>query len=80
MGSPYNARIDERTVLDMCFVPHARGRSVMPQLTLLHQDSRHHQHVISHSIDLHRKTLVLYGDAQGGGGGGGDDGGLQSLD
>jgi len=31
----------------------------LPQLTLLHQDSRGNQHIVAHSLDLARKGLVL---------------------
>ncbi len=46
----------------------------MPQLGLLHQDSRGLQHVIAHSLDMRRKTLIPYnniGNAGSSGSGGG---------
>jgi len=39
----------------------SRSRSkTMPQLAILHQDSRGYQHVIAHSLDLIQKQLIAY--------------------
>jgi len=66
LGQPFHCRIQERTILGMDFLISNWGQSdrLMPQLTLLHQDSRGNQHVISHSVDLNKKTLIEYSDSE----------------
>ena len=78
LGSPFNVRIEERTVLSLAFL-HVADARVMPQLGLLHQDAKRNQHVIAHSIDLSRRTMVPQSDAGAGGGGGGGGGGSGSA-
>jgi len=86
LGKPFNARINERTILDMCFLQPptieekdlyndndldrklpARGSTkakrkfgYLPQLLILHQDSKTNQHLVSHFVDLKKSELILY--------------------
>ena len=61
LGDPYHARIEERTLLDITFL-HASSDK-MPQLCLLHQDSRGLQHLISHALDLSKKQIIFATDS-----------------
>jgi DNA damage-binding protein 1 len=53
-GEAFHVRIEERTVLGMTFLMASkeRGKYHLPQLTLLYQDSRGFQHVVSHGVSL----------------------------
>jgi len=55
-GEPFNVRLEERMVLDMCFLS-SPSENNNPELLLLHQDSRGLHHVISHSVDLRQKEF-----------------------
>jgi len=57
----YHARIEERTLLDICFL--YASVEQFPQICLLHQDSRGLQHLISHTVDLSKKQLVFSTDS-----------------
>lgn len=64
-GDVFHARIEEKTVLSMDFLytnksSSGKGKFYIPQLTLLHQDVRGFQHVITHGVDLSKKCLVLH--------------------
>lgn len=66
LGLPFHCRIEERDVFDMCFLMSSEGstsKRTMPQLALLHQDSRGNQHVIAHSIDFSSRSLVFHSQA-----------------
>lgn len=65
LGSPFHCRIEERDVFDMTFLQSSEVSATltMPQLALLHQDSRGNQHVIAHSVDLSNHSLVLHSQA-----------------
>ena len=94
IGPSFHCRIEERDVFSMEFLipssPAAAttsatssstsGSSYMPQLGLLHQDSRGLQHVIAHSLDMRRKTLIPYSNVGNGGGGTGVSGGKKKND
>ncbi len=61
IGSPFHCRIVERDVFSMEFLHYDKqyNNNYMPQLTLLHQDSRGLQHVIAHSLDMTKKQLIV---------------------
>jgi len=63
LGPPFHSRIEERDVYSMTFLIPKPGNEdkIMPQVALLHQDSRGNQHVIAHSVDLMEKSLVMHG-------------------
>lgn len=62
-GDAFHLRIEERTVLSMTFLRPNSSRSspYIPQLALLHQDPRGFQHVVSHGINVAKKSLALNG-------------------
>ncbi|KAL3805655.1 hypothetical protein HJC23_005899 [Cyclotella cryptica] len=65
LGDAFHVRIEEKTVLSMAFLQtnkssSGKGKLYIPQLTLLHQDVRGFQHVITHGVDLSKKSLVLH--------------------
>ena len=63
-GDAFHTRIEQRTVLSMTFLKtHPTRSTYIPQLALLYQDARGFQHVISHGIELSKKSMVLYGSA-----------------
>ena len=61
---PFHVRIEERTVMSLTFLEESSSSSskkatyYIPQLAMLHMDSRGYQHVISHGIDLQHKKLI----------------------
>eukprot|EP00956_Cyclotella_meneghiniana_P024720 scaffold50024_cov69-Cyclotella_meneghiniana.AAC.1 len=71
-GDAFHLRIEERTVLHMTFLLESKGSGggssnnisnnnrmyYVPQLALLHQDSRGFQHVTTHGIDVSKKCLI----------------------
>lgn len=70
-GDAFHLRIEERTVLHMTFLSETKksgGSShhnnnnrivhYVPQLALLHQDSRGFQHIVTHGIDSSKKCLI----------------------
>ena len=65
LGQPFHCRIEERDVFDMTFLQSLEVTTTrtMPQLAILHQDSRGNQHVIAHSVDLSNRSLVLHSQA-----------------
>lgn len=91
LGEPFNVRIDERTILNMCFLgpspsdnnddsdgmdrklparPTTNVNKVttefsrnIPELVLLHMDTRGYQHIISHYVDLKRREMIRYSSA-----------------
>lgn len=68
-GEAFHLRIEERTVLGMTFLTCGeKAKHLVPQLALLHQDVRGFQHIISHGIDLSKKSLV-HNASDGAGGG-----------
>jgi DNA damage-binding protein 1 len=73
LGPPNHCRIEERDVFCMTFLLSRKEKDenvsslvgssrqqYMPQLVLLHQDSRGNQHVVAHSVDLVEKSLILH--------------------
>ncbi len=63
LGPPFHNRIEERDVFHITFLIPKKDREekIMPQVALLHQDSRGNQHVIAHSVDLAEKNLIMHG-------------------
>jgi DNA damage-binding protein 1 len=59
-GEAFHVRVEERTILSIAFLKcsDGKGRHLIPQLALLHQDARGFQHVISHGVDLAKKSLI----------------------
>jgi len=58
----YHARIEERTLLSMAFLE--TSIDYLPQLSLMHQDARGFQHVITHGVDVKAKGMVFLGSIQ----------------
>ena len=59
IGPAFHCRIEERDVFSIEFLQYNKNyQNYMPQLALLHQDSRGLQHVIAHSLDLTHKVLI----------------------
>ena len=56
----FQARLEESNVFDFVFLqPSTRATELYyPQLSILYQNARGQQHVITHSVDLAHKTLV----------------------
>jgi len=61
LGQIFHCRIEERTVLALSFLHTEDSPSSMPQLCILHQDSRGAQHMISHLVNLKKQQLHLFG-------------------
>ena len=56
----FQARIDEANIFDMVFLhpTYSASGTYMPQLSLLYQNARGQQHVITHSVDLSTKSIL----------------------
>lgn len=65
IGPSFHCRMEERDVFDMVFLQSFESSTTrtMPQLAILHQDSKGNQHVIAHSVDLSNRSLVLHSQA-----------------
>ena len=59
---PFHCRIEEHTIRSMTFlIPSTKAMNThLPQLTLLYQDSKEYSHIVTHSVDLAGKTLILH--------------------
>ena len=85
---PFHLRIEERTIMSISFLNESSTSSkkgiYIPQLVLLHLDSRGYQHIITHGIDITNQKLVMNGNCKNssnsimGWNSGGRDGGMNN--
>jgi DNA damage-binding protein 1 len=57
LGEPYQLRLEERAILDLLFLHTSLEKQ--PHVCLLHQDAHSAQHVITYTMDIKKKQLVV---------------------
>lgn len=77
--TPFHLRIEERTIMSISFLNEStsttslsststssksKGGIYIPQLVLLHLDSRGYQHVVTHGIDISNQKLIMNGNCK----------------
>jgi len=86
--TPFHLRIEERTIMSISFLNEStnkKGGIYIPQLVLLHLDSRGYQHIVTHGIDITNQKLIINGNCKNSSsimgwnnGGSGRDGGMNN--
>jgi DNA damage-binding protein 1 len=59
LGTPFHCRIEESTILAITFL----HTTSLPQIAVLHQDSRGAQHLTTHAIQLQKQQIFLHGSS-----------------
>jgi len=75
--TPFHLRIEERTIMSISFLNEStnsttslssssksKGGIYIPQLVLLHLDSRGYQHIVTHGIDITNQKLIINGNCK----------------
>jgi len=73
--TPFHLRIEERTIMSISFLNEStnsttslssksKGGIYIPQLVLLHLDSRGYQHLVTHGIDIPNQKLIINGNCK----------------